>query len=68
MRNVAIHSDKETDVFEQADYESSDDWVRVILLFFTIGANFLQMAKNNSNVFAKLAKEFGDKESQPKHQ
>ena len=63
-----MHSDKETDVFEQADYESSDDWVRVILLFFTIGANFLQMTKNNSHVFAKLAKEFGDKDSQPKHQ
>ena len=25
MKNVAMHSDMETDEFEQADYESSDD-------------------------------------------
>ena len=40
-------------------------WVRVIVLFFAIGANLLLMAKNKSHVFAKLAKEFGNKDSQP---
>ena len=36
-------------------------WVRAIVLFFAIGANLFQMAKNKSHVFAKLAKEFGGK-------
>ena len=30
-------------------------WVRVILLFFAIGSNLLQLAKNKSHVFANLA-------------
>ena len=42
--------------------------IRVILLFSTIGANLLQMAKNKSHFFAKLVKECGAKDSQPKSQ
>ena len=48
--------------------DEEEVWVRIIHLFFTYGANLLPMVKNKSQVFANLAKEFDDKDSQPKCQ